>query len=279
MRLRIEAPTKHLEHVLKEFDVKQVARGSATVLIPDPTKTVNLSNYPKLKLIVTPSTGTNHIPLNICNELGIKVVSLLDNREALDEIRASSEWAFFMILSGLRLGGWRQWQKYDRQPEIMRGRELYKKHVGIVGFGRIGQNVARWLDAFGATWESYDYGSSDETLRGLFSNCDIVLISCNLNDKSRGMIKAEHLDLLKDNAVLVNIARGEIIDERALLNGTEKGRFVYVADVLHGEVDGNVATPLLSRPNCIIYPHLGGVTVESEEKALRIALTLAQKEM
>jgi phosphoglycerate dehydrogenase-like enzyme len=196
----------------------------------------------------------------------------------MDEIRASSEFALFMILSALRHGGFRQWRQYDRQPEVMRGHELYGKLVGILGFGRIGRNVASWVQGMGARWRSYDYGSGDETLLEIFATCDIVLISMSLNEKSKGLITRNHLLRLKDNAILVNVARAEIIREDDLYEWAALRKGVYAADVLHHEVLGNVKSPLLSLTNCIIYPHIAGTTYESEEQALRIALKLLQKE-
>lgn len=273
MRVLIEAPHQHLQSVLTQFGVIQTPREKTKYLVPDPTRWVELDKYPKLEIIATPSTGTNHIDLAACEKRGIRVLSLLDDREELAEIRASSEFAMWHILNALRGGGWRQWRKYDRRPEIMRGRELYDKYVGIVGFGRIGQNIGKWLSAMDVAWIHYDKHLGAERLLGIFAECDVVLISCALNDETRGMITEKHLSRLKKSAILVNIARGEIIDERALDKWTEKGG-LYAADVLSAEVLGNVTSPLLSRSNCIITPHIAGATIESERKALRIALQL-----
>src|SRR3990167_4576628 len=202
MKVRIECPTGHLGHVLDEFHVEQVSPARTRTLVPNPVVNVELLLYPKLQLIVTPSTGTNHIDLVECNKRGIQVISLLDDREGLETIRASSEFAFWMILSGLRLGGFRQWRNYNRNAEVMRGRELYGKHVGILGFGRIGQNVAKWLTAFGATWQSYDFGSSRLALEEIFEKCDVVLISMTLNDKSKGLITKDLLLRMKKDSIL-----------------------------------------------------------------------------
>ena len=160
----------------------------------------------------------------------------------------------------------------------MRGSELYGKEVGILGFGRIGRNVAEWVQAMDARWRSYDYGSGEETLDDIFEKCDIVLISMGLNDQSRGLINKELLLRMKDGAILINVARAEIINELDLIEWAKRGRQTYVSDVLHAEVDGDVASPLLGMANCIIYPHIAGTTFESEEKALRIALNLLRAE-
>ena len=272
MKVRIETRVLFPE-LEREFKVQPISREWAKMLVPDPLKTVPLDKFPRLEVISTPSTGTNHIDLKECERRGIKVKSLLDDREGLSEIRASSEFALFMILSGLRLGGFRQWKTYNRNAEAMLGRELYGKQVGIVGFGRIGQNIAKWVSAMGAKWRSYDYGSGEDALLSIFGECDIILISMNLNEKSFELIGDQHLSRMKKGAILVNVARAEIIKESALNFYATKG-MNYVTDVLHREVDGNVTSPLLNLPNVIVYPHLAGHALEANEKAMRIALRL-----
>ena len=278
MKVCIETGVQYPE-VLKEFHVEHISREWAKYLVPDPYVYIPLDKFPRLKIISTPSTGTNHIDLVECNKRGIKVLSLLDDRKGLETIQASSEFAFFMILAGLRMGGWRQWKTYTHDSKHMLGRELYGKKVGILGFGRIGQNVAKWLTHFGAEWRSCDLGSDKDTVMGMFEWSDIVLISCSLNDKTRGMITEEYLSRLGRDTILVNVARAEIIDEDALINWAKKGG-LYVSDVIHGEVKNeHLDSPLLFFPNVIIFPHIGGHTVESNEKALRIALGLLRKEI
>jgi D-3-phosphoglycerate dehydrogenase len=260
-----------------EFKIVTTRIGKPEAWVCDPL--VQIDNVPSsVKYLITPSTGTNHI-----NVKGVKVLSLLDDRAGLDEIRASSEFTFMMILMGLRKGVPRQWRKYKRDDDLMRGFELYGKKVGIVGYGRIGKNVARWVQAFGATWDYFDpalrnHGQKD--LKRLFGNSDIVVISCSLNNKTRGMITSRHLGKMRKGALLVNTARAEIIREKDLLEFAEKKEQIYAADVLHGEVTGDhVNSKLLHLPNCIITPHIAGTTYESQEKAARIALGLLRKEL
>jgi len=286
-----DAPAK--PEVWKDFPeftfVTKLRAGTLRMFEPeawvcDPLISVDhCEQFPSIKYLVTPSTGTNHIDLKKCEDNLVKVISLLDDRDGLEEIRASSEFTFMMILMGLRKGAFRQWRKYYRDDDMMRGFELYGKKVGIVGYGRIGKNIARWCQAFGAEWDYYDpkyreHGQQD--LKKLFRHSDIVVISCELNNQTKGMITSKHLRQMKKASLLVNTARAEIINEKDLLEFAEQKEQIYAADVLHGEVTGDhVNSKLLHLPNCIIQPHIAGTTYESQEKAARIALGLLRKEL
>ena len=239
----------------------------------------HLAQMPELKAIITPSTGRNHIDMRACERAGVKVLSLLDDREGLNTIRASSEFTFQLILHALHRP-FQQWKTYERDDDLMRGHELYGKRVGIVGYGRIGKNIARWVTAFGAYYKTYDVYDDKKDLKKLFRTCDIVLISCALTDETMGMITKEHLGAMKPGAILVNTARAEIVNETDLVEWAKKGLQLYAADCLHGEVTNeHVNSELLSLGNCIITPHIGGTTYESQEKAARIALGLLKKEV
>ena len=264
--------------------------------ICNPLTSVNelyLARFPYLRYLITPSTGTNHIDLEACKERGIKVLSLLDDREALNEIRASSEFTFMLILMALRKV--RAWsyifqsktheekdELYYRNEDTMRGNELYEKYVGIIGYGRIGKNIYDWLKVFGAFpyfLDPYVDASKNRAPMATKFTHDIVVICCSLTEETEGMITKEHLELMQPGAILVNTARAEIINQQDLEEWCAKGG-TYVADVLHGETTGDhVNSPLLSLANCIITPHIAGTTFESQEKAAKIALNLLRKEI
>lgn len=286
-----DAPPK--PEVFKEFpEFKIITKeqlGVNTFIEPeawvcDPlVKVDHCEMFPSIKYLVTPSTGVNHIDLKKCEENLVKVISLTDDRAGLDTIRASSEFTLLLILMGLRKGAFKMWRKYIRDDDVMRGFELYGKKVGFVGYGRIGKNVAQWVQAMGAEWDYYDpaYKSGGQReLKRLFANSDIVVISCALTEETRGMINKRHLAKMMKGALLVNTARAEIINENDLLEFADRKEQIYAADVLHGEVTGDhVNSKLLQLPNCIITPHIAGTTYESQEKAARIALGLLRKEL
>ena len=227
--------------------------------------------YPGLRAIATASTGTDHIDLDACEEAGIKVYCLLDDREALAEIRASSEFTFLAILMGLRRID-RVIGSTDRRAA---GHELYEKRVGIVGMGRIGQNVMQWCSAFGAAtmWHDPYKAGWAVSLEELFAESDIVCICCSLTSETAHMIDKPLLESMREDAVLVNTSRGAVINEKDLVD-VMRARLdlTAVLDVMEGELDGSrLESPLWFLRNVIVTPHVAGHTVESNAKAHVIA--------
>ena len=256
----------------------------AEALVIDPNVTLykeQLDIWPELRVIVTASTGTNHIDLIECRLRGILVMSLLDDRAGLDTIKASSEFTLLLLLAtlknlkaGLQEVADGRWKQNER---LFRGSELYGKSVGFVGFGRIGQNMFRYLKAFGAHIKSiYDPRVVEGgSLEAVF-DCDIVIVCCALTEVTYGLIDYDLLSRLKKGAVLVNTARGEVMVEADLLRILlERSDLRVGIDVLEGEVHGaHLASSLLCLNSVTVTPHMAGVTFESQHKATLLALKL-----
>lgn len=266
-----------------------VAKGyNFEALVPHPNKNyspIHLMRFPKLEVVATPSTGTNHLPVDWMKEHDIKLLSLLDDRGKLQDIRASSEFAWLLILACLRHlpEGYLQLKaKRPRDERLFRGNELFGKTVGIVGMGRIGRNIYRWCKAFGAHPDFlYDppAGNSAFSLEEVFACSDIVVVSCTLNEETEGMINENVLDAMKEHAILVNISRGEVIDEKALVRVLTRRPDLRVGiDVMQWELTGgNLNSPLLNYNNVIATPHMAGITFESQQKAADITMGLLKE--
>ena len=169
------------------------------------------------------------------------------------------------------------------------GRELARKTIGLVGYGRLGRMVAGYARAFDMDVLAHDpYVEVEDaeavSLDDLLRRADVVSIHCTFDETTRGLIGARELALVRPSAVLVNTARGEIVDEAALLAALEQGRLAGAAvDTLAGErPDGSHLrdNPLVryarGHENLIVLPHLGGATVEATERTqLHIARRLA----
>jgi len=252
-----------------------------------------LDLFPKLELLVTPSTGCNHIDMQACRNRNIPVYSLLDDRPGLNQIAASAEFTFLLLLNTLRRldvgiqevtqGRWRS------REDLLRGRELQGRSVGLVGLGRIGRRVARYCQAFDAQVLYSDPYVTDpkfpaRELEALFSQVDIVCVCCRLTSETTRMITGSLLRRLKPNACLINTSRGEVIVEEELAEVLQERTDLKVGlDVLSGEVTNqHLSSPLITfhqRGQIVITPHAAGVTVESQTRAAQIALGLLQRHL
>lgn len=241
-----------------------------------------LARAPQLQFILTPTTGLDHIDLQAAGQRGIRVISLRGQFEFLRGIWASAEHSWALLLALVRRiplavqapgqGVWAQ------RPYF--GGELARKRIGIVGLGRIGEKVARYAQAFDMTVRAFDPAPKGRTegiemvpaLNDLLTQSDVLSIHVPLQDDTRRMIGATELSLLPMGALVLNTARGAIVDEAALLAALESGHVGGAAiDVLEGEGQAGFPAehPLVryarGRDNVLITPHIGGSTWESRE--------------
>jgi D-3-phosphoglycerate dehydrogenase len=235
---------------------------------------------PNLKAIVTATTGLDHIDLVYAEQRGVKVLSLRGETEFLHSIPATAEHTWGLLLALLRHIPWAyqsvlegEWER-DR----FRGHDLSGKRLGIVGLGRIGQKVARYGLAFGMDVYAYTMPPVPEisgvklcnSLPELLRQSDVLSLHVPLNAETAGMIGAKELALLPQGAVVVNTARGAILDGQALLESLQQGKLAGAAlDVLVDEREqySAVREQLLAYAqtcsNLLITPHIGGATEES----------------
>lgn len=236
---------------------------------------------PRCRIIATPVTGLDRIDLEACAARGLRVVSLRGETEFLREVRATAEHTLALLLAllrripaattAVRQGVW------DR--DLFPGGELYGKTAGIVGMGRLGTIVAGYLRALGMRVVGYDprvdypedAAERVESLEALARVSDIVSIHASYTEQTRGLLGREFFSALKPGAVLVNTARGGILDEAALLDSLRSGQLAGAAlDVLDGEPHIGPSHPVVayaaSHESLIVTPHIGGNTPESFEK-------------
>ncbi len=238
----------------------------------------------RLRLIATPSTGTDHLDLALLRESGIKVFSLKHDRQLLDRISSTAELAFGLLLTCARhlplcLEAARQ-GRWERDK--FAGRQLAGKTLGIVGLGRLGSMMARYGRAFRmkviasdprpAPWPR---GIERVGLRTLLARADFVSLHVHLTEKTRGLLGARELALLRPGASLINTSRGGLIDEQALIREMRSGRIASAGlDVIDGEwLEDKSRHPLVaysrSNPRLYITPHVGGTCPEAVLLAAR----------
>lgn len=231
----------------------------------------------RLRVIVTNTTGLNHIDVDGAQRRGIRVLSLRGEVAFLRTVRATAELTLGLILALVRrlpaaaahvnAGGW------DRYG--FKGHDLYEKTAGIVGFGRLGRLVATYLQALGMHVLAADStpapaeGVTLVSLDDLLGRSDLVSVHVDLNPVTHGLIGTREFATMKHGAWLVNTSRGEVIDEHALLHVLQHGRLAGAAlDVLANEPPTHSPVhPLVhyaaTHDNLILTPHIGGYTVES----------------
>ena len=245
--------------------------------------------YNNLKIVGTPSTGVNHLDVEYLKNRGIDFYSLLDDRESLETITASAEFTWIHIMNSFRgfsnsLKLVNNWRDSDNE-ESLRFRELSGKKIGIIGFGRIGRKVKRYAKAFDMNVKFYDpyVGGGCSSISDLYDS-DILSINCYLNDETKNMVSNGFLSGFKDDLVVVNTSRGEVVDENYISKLIKDKKIFYSCDVLKNEqdIDSLKTSPLYelntkNHPNLVITPHVAGVSVDSQRKALEIILKLCMK--
>ena len=234
----------------------------------------------RLKMIVTPTTGLNHIDLTEAERRGVRVLSLRGETSILKNVRATAEHTIALILalsrrlpqawSHVRAGGWTR--------DLFVGNEIFRKTAGIVGYGRLGCLVSGYLVCFGARVLVCDRSNTslDAPLpievvgrEELLRSSDIVSVHVDLNPQTGGFFGRTEFEQMKPGALFVNTARGELVDETALLHALRSQRMAGAAlDVLSGEDTNGMGThPLVAyakdHDNLLITPHIGGCTKES----------------
>ncbi|MDA1316954.1 MAG: NAD(P)-dependent oxidoreductase, partial [bacterium] len=221
-----------------------------------------LAQFTNLKLLVTRTVGTDHIDMDYCKERGIEVKNILDYGSF-----NIAEHVFALLLSGTR-------NIISTQKEIHEGKFSFKGHLGlalegktlgVVGTGRIGLEVIRRANAFGMKVLAYDVYKNEEAqkelgydyveLNDLAARSDIITLHAPLLDSTHHMINASIIELMKEEVVLINTARGELIDTDALISNIKKFRWIGL-DVLEGERSFSTSHPLLTFDNVVITPHL-----------------------
>lgn len=235
-----------------------------------------------LRLISTPSTGTDHIDLEYAASKQIVVHSLKVDEAFLRSIPSTAEHAFLLMLavlrhlpaacSSVRDGRWAR--------DDFRGHEAHGRTVGVIGFGRLGRMFSAFAQAFGMKVVASDpYVTVDDpavkqvSLSELYRTADIVSLHLHLDATTRGLIDRRAFDQMRDGVYLINTSRGAIIEESALLEALQSGKVKAAGlDVLAEELDSPISDiPLVqyakNHDNLLITPHLGGCTLDAQAKA------------
>lgn len=229
-----------------------------------------LEEAKSLKFIDVAFTGVNHIPMAEAKKRGIAV----SNASGYATQAVAELCIRFMIQLLRNVNKTEERCRNGGTKEGLVGRLLWGKTVGIVGAGAIGKRVAALCKAFGCTVLAYNKSTVSDpaideqvSLEVLLNRADIVSLHCPLTADTKGMIGREQLALLKKSALLINTARGGVLDAVALAEALENGSIAGAAcDVFETEPPLTADHPLLHCPNTIVTPHIAFASVESMEQ-------------
>lgn len=223
-----------------------------------------LSRLPNLKLLCTRSVGFDHIDLDACGERGITVCNVPDYGS-----HVIAEHAFALLLSTLRhiQEGNRRVTSGVFDYRGLRGMTLQGKTLGIIGTGKIGKKVAEIAHGFGMRILAYDvyqdagivekFGVKYVTRDELYAESDIISLHAPALPSTKGMINAEALSKMKDGVIIVNTARGALINSKDLIAALDGGKVKHaLLDVLEHESAMEEDSALVKHPKVITTPHI-----------------------
>ena len=270
---------------------KSFAKDEVQVLVVRSVFQVNgrtIKDFPNLKVVAKLGTGLDNIDQEACAQNNVRVLSA----PAMNSV-STAEFAVTQILNFFKNSFeiYARVKERDFRRHLYFGRELSELSAGIIGYGSVGQNIAKCLKPFVKDLYVLDRNQPQTTqkeglhfvghLNDLLAEADIIVLAVSLKN-NEAMVNGDFLAQLKSNALLVNIARGGLVDEAALIKFLKRNPQVfYICDVLKNEPDYTRApesqdyqNPLLDLPNVLFTPHIAGMTEESQQK---IAVAIADK--
>jgi len=240
-------------------------------LLTDRVDAELIAASPQLRVIANYAVGYDNVDVDAASARGIAVGNTPD---ALTE--ATADLAFALLMAAARRipeatafahsGQWKTWE-----PASFLGADIYGATIGIIGLGRIGQAVARRASGFGMevlTTETRDQHNFEHLLR----RSDFVSIHLPLTEGTRNLINADAFALMKPTAILINTARGPIVDREALAQALHTGQIAGAAlDVTDPEPLPQ-DDPLWQAPNLLVVPHIGSATWSARERMTQMAV-------
>jgi (S)-sulfolactate dehydrogenase len=263
----------------KRADLEKLVRAVPALIVRNRTLVDKalLELAPKLKVVGRLGVGLDNIDVAECERRGVEVCSARGANAT-----SVSEYAIAMAMTLLRGRAYRDTQRLVAgewpREELGRGMELAGKKLGIIGLGSIGSTTARKARALEMRVFACDPYLADGneswnlaeklSLEELLETCDVVTVHCPLNEETRGMIAGQELARMKKGAILINSARGGIVDEAACAQALRSGHLGGAAlDVFDYEpIKAEAGKEFAGISNVILTPHISGVTVESNHR-------------
>lgn len=266
-----DAPGFDVVPATSREDLERALRGSDALVVRSATKVDEalLEMAPSLRVVARAGVGVDNIDLDAATRRGIAVFNAPNANTT-----AAAELTVALILAALRhiADADRSIREGRWDRAAFKGAELAGRRLGLVGAGRIGREVAARCRAFEMTVLACDpyLSESDEVelcaLERVLAESDVVSLHVPLNDETRHLIDADRLAQMRRGSYLVNVSRGGVIDEEALVDALESGHLAGAAlDVFENE-PLPATSPLLRAPNLVLTPHLGASTGEAQAR-------------
>lgn len=253
----------------------------AITLVTDPIGAGLLDAEPQLKVISNFAVGFDNIDIAAATERGVIVCN---TPGVLTETTADLAWALLMasarrVVEGadyVRAGKWQTWG-----PTLLMGADVHHSTIGIVGLGRIGKEVAKRARGFDMRILAYDAYPDEQAaeelgvefvgLDNLLSQSDFVSLHTTLNDDTHHLIGAEAFRAMKPSAILINAARGPVVDTDALVEALQAGKIAGAALDVTDPEPIPADHPLVAMPNVVIVPHIASASVATRNRMSEMA--------
>lgn len=245
----------------------------------------DISKFNKLKAVQLTSAGVDRVPLNYIKENKIQ----LYNAKNVYSV-PMAEWVVLKILEIYKKSKvfWKNQENHiwKKERELF---ELTNKNIGIIGFGDVGIEVSKRLKVFGTNITAINRSKIEseyidkyvplKQLNRILPELDVIVLTISLTKNTAGIITKDQIELMKDDSVLVNVARGELIDESELINSLGKGKFLGVVMDVFSEEPLPANSPLWEFKNAIITPHNSFESEKNNERLFNLILNKLKKIM
>lgn len=259
-----------------EEAIAQIADAEIILINKTPVTAELLDACPNVKLVCVQATGYNVVDCEAARKRGVTVCNVPDYGTS-----AVAQFTFSLLLEVCNRVGIHDQLVHDgdwsARPDfsywVTPQMELAGKTIGIIGYGRIGQAVGKIAKSFGMQVLAYSrsavVGTGDyTTIDDLLQRSDIVSLHCPLSTENAGLINRETISKMKDGAILLNTARGGLINETDLKAALVSGKLKAAAVDVVSQEPIHPDNPLLTAPNCIITPHMAWAPTESRQRVI-----------
>ncbi len=277
--IRDYAPILNPDDKLYSADELVELSAGADAILPCHTEKMTAALIARLpasiKVIANFSVGVDHCDLEAAGNKGIIVTNTPD---VLSD--ATAEIAMLLMLGAarrasegdrmVRASQWRDWS-----PSFMVGRQVTGKRFGVIGMGRVGQVTAKRARCFDMDIHYYNRSRLEadleagatyyDSVEALLPHCDVLSIHCPATPETKGLLNAERIALLPDGAIVINTARGGVLDDQALINALKSGKLWAAGlDVFNGEPE-DIHPDYRTLENVFLLPHIGSATEDTRE--------------